>query len=295
MSAPTAPERPIDRRFLMRGGAILAGAAGLAALAPTADAATGQFMVVGQPNSADLSTSITENGAPPTLSLVNSSGPTLKLNPLSADFDTPLAVGEIANTEVGPVIGVDVGDGPENTKLATGFDLEGLPWTYPVGPFRILDTRTSEGRSRIIATSTGALDASHRLRSGQWLDIAVAPADIGFSLIGCFLNVTVAKPTGSGYALVYPPGERPDPASTVNFVSGITLSNSAFVGTATVEDSHTVRIYTTRTTHVVLDLTGATVAETPTQTTAANRRAMQRRAAHEAKFTAGVQRSVGSR
>jgi cell division septal protein FtsQ len=92
-------ERPLDRRLLLRGGAVLAGAAGVAAvsaLAPaTAQAADGQFAVMGQSNTSDATTLMALNapgGALPTLQLTNASGPALDLTPTGLGYDGTLQV-----------------------------------------------------------------------------------------------------------------------------------------------------------------------------------------------------------
>ena len=92
----TEVERPLDRRLLLRGGAVLAGAAGVTVIgaamgASTADAADGDSLLLGQQNAATLTTEITLGGAlggdPPTLTLTNYSGPGLRLTPTSGDYE----------------------------------------------------------------------------------------------------------------------------------------------------------------------------------------------------------------
>ena len=133
-------ERDLNRRFLLRGGAILAGAAGAtaigAALIPSAaQAADGQFAVVGQPNTSNLPTAFTIGAADgsesPTMSLTNTSGPSLLLPPTGPNYNGGLAVGEIAGTNDGLEIGVDVGLGAQTTWLATGLDLDQIPVVLP--------------------------------------------------------------------------------------------------------------------------------------------------------------------
>jgi len=262
MTTETVPERALDRRFLMRGGAVLAGAAGLAAvgaaMAPTAQAATGQFMVVGQPNSADLSTTITttNSATTPTLSLVNPTGPSLKLNPLSNDFDTPLAVGEIVNTSEGPLIGVNYGDGLENTNLVTGIDLAAQPAPVAFMPDRLLDTRQADSRTRIIGSSIDPFDSKGQLKTGAYIDIAIAP--IGLStLSAAFVNLTAVKPATAGYLVVYPSGFDDVPGtSTLNYLPNGTIANSAFVAVGELNSFYAIRVYAAKASHVIVDLTG---------------------------------------
>ena len=273
MTAETVPERDLDRRFLMRGGAVLAGAAGLAAvgaaMAPTAQAATGQFMVVGQPNSADLSTTITttNNATTPTLSLVSTTGPSLKLHPLSTEFDNALAVGEIANTREGPLMGVDYGDGFETTYLVTGIDLDARPFPYPVGPVRLMDTRDALARSTIIGSSPAPFDSKGQLKTGAYIDISIAPMTVG-PLSAAFLNLTAVKPATGGFLVAYPSGIDGTPGtSTLNYIANATISNSAFVALGVLNGMYAIRVYAAKASHVIVDLSGVVLGGEPTTST----------------------------
>ena len=151
---------------------MLAGAAGAsvigAALAPTkADAADGDNLTLGEANEATSTTSIridgTAGGADAALSLRNADGPSLALQALSQEWDGPLKVGEIVNTDAGPSIGVDYGDGAVTTFLATGVDLANL---YPVPAERLLDTRSATSRADQVvnASSASPFDSIGRLK-----------------------------------------------------------------------------------------------------------------------------------
>lgn len=262
-------ERPLDRRFLLRGGAVLAGAAGVTAISAAmgsskAEAADGQFMVVGQPNSGESTTAITlgatTGGVPATLTLTNASGPSLRLTPTGEDYVGNLKPGEIANTAEGLELGVGTDEAPQTTWLATGIDLDEIPFTLPVGPVRLLDTRISGGRSGIQSTSTNAFDSSFRLKAGAWMDVGIVPSSI-YGVGAAFVNVTAVKPVTGGVMTVYPPGERPI-SSTLNFVAGQTTANAAFIRTGVAEEEPdwiVIRIYSNAVTHVVVDLTGVTL------------------------------------
>ncbi|MCW2811948.1 MAG: hypothetical protein JWP61_2406 [Friedmanniella sp.] len=262
-------EPDINRRFLLRGGAILAGAAGATAigavLLPTAaQAADGQFAVVGQPNTSNLPTEFTIGGVDgsesPTMSLTNASGPSLRVPPTGPNYNGNLAVGEIAGTHAGLDIGVDAGLGTQTTWLATGLDLDQIPVFMPVGPVRLVDTRSSTGRDAIRSTSAGAFDASHRLQAGAWMDVAIAPATY-FGLEAAFVNVTAVQPVTGGNLTVSPPTDKPT-TSTLNFHAGRTIANGAFIAVGVAQEDPdwiVVRIFTTSLTHVVVDLTGVTV------------------------------------
>jgi hypothetical protein len=262
-------ERPLDRRLLLRGGAVLAGAAGVtaigAALAPSvAQAADGQFAVVGESNTSQSTTSYTINAPDgseqPALSLANASGPALRLDPVGPNYNGNLALGEIAYTLRGPEVGVQQGLGVQTTWLATGLDLDQIPIALPIVPERLLDTRVEGGRSQIKTTSADAFDSNFRLTAGAWMDVAIIPSGF-YGLDAAFVNVTAVKPVREGFLTVYPPGARPL-ASTVNFEEGKTIANGAFILTGiAVEDKdwYVIRIFTTAVTHLVVDLTGVTL------------------------------------
>jgi hypothetical protein len=269
-------QRPLDRRFLLRGGAVLAGAAGVtaigAALGPTAaEAADGQFMVVGQANSSDSPTKVTvggdAGGAKPALSLVNANGPALHLAPVGDGYDGSLELGEIANTGNGLELGVNYYTGdPQTTWLATGLDLDQIPFTLPILPERLLDTRIAAGRGDITAASPDAFDSKFRLKANAWLDVGIIPTDF-YGLDAVFVNVTAVKPLKNGVLAVYPPGDRPV-SSTVNYQAGVTIANGAFIPAGIGKSSAdwpdaenwiSIRIHTTGVTHLVVDLTGVTL------------------------------------
>ena len=282
-------ERPLDRRFLLRGGAVLAGAAGVtaisAAMGPSkAEAADGQFMVVGQPNSGNLTTAITlgaaTGGVPATLTLTNASGPSLRLTPTGEDYVGDLKPGEMANTIDGLELGVGTEELPKTTWLATGLDLDDIPFTLPVGPVRLVDTRIAEGRGGIESTSANAFDSSFRLKAGAWMDVGIVPSEI-YGVGAVFVNITAVKPVKGGVITVYPPGQRPI-ASTLNFVAGQTTANGTFISTGIAEEEPdwiVIRVYSNAVTHVIVDLTGVTLLGISGQSGAKVGSASQRRAA----------------
>jgi hypothetical protein len=260
-------EARVDRRHLFRRGALIAGAAGAASLAlaaPTpAQAVDGDNLELGAENGASSTTTLAlknpVGGPDPTLALLNGNGPSLNLQALAPDFDNGLQLGDVANTEIGPLVGVDSELGLTTTYLATGIDLADLPTPYPLpAPERLLDTRTTSGRARVIRTSASAWDSAHRLRKGAWIDVEVATVTGEFEIPGAWLNVTCLGPKSGGHVKVYPPGPVPV-ARTLSFPKSRTVSNGAFVATDIVSGRYAVRLYTTSTTHLVLDLTGVLV------------------------------------
>jgi hypothetical protein len=299
LSTDAPLDRPLDRRFLIRGGAVLAGAAGVtaigAAIAPTkADAADGGNVILGQDNAATSTTEITidgsTGGADPTLALNNANGPSLALEALDANWDGPLGVGEIANTEVGPSIGVDYGDGVVTTFLATGVDLAN---TYPLPAERLLDTRSASGRAAVVGSSPAPFDSVGRLKGGAYIDVAVASTE-NLDLIGVFLNLTAFESTAAGFLEIYTPAPRSN-RPTVRFQRNVAVANHAFVGPGTSGTTYTVRIYASQPTQVLLDLVGAVTGFPPSGPAAATAGPARRLAARQAKQRDRLIKSIRSR
>ena len=267
-SAPDAePDQGgLDRRRLFRHGALLAagaavvGTAGALAAPGTANAADGDPVVAGATTTSTAQTTVQiAAGATPTLGLENDNGPSLYLQPLASDFPGELELGQVANTELGPLIGVDTVVGQSTTYLATGVDLADLPTPYALpAPVRLLDTRSVSGRAKILRASPNAIDSSGRLRPLSWIDISVEVVTGEFQIDAAYTNLLVVSPAAQGWVLIYPPGDRP-PTSTMNFLTNQTVANAAFVATGIVLGHYAVRIFTTALTHLVLDLTGVTI------------------------------------
>ncbi len=293
----------VQRRFLLRGGAVLAGAAGITAVgaamgSSTANAADGDNVVIGnEANAATTATGIVIGaGSDPALILTNEGGPALRLTPLTEDALAELEPGDLVGTDIGPLIGVDYGNGSELDYLVTGSDLDYIPTPVVVTPERLLDTRSVAGRANIIGGSS-TLDSLGRLRAGEYIDVAVAPADDGFELGGAFLNVASGSSLGNGYLTVYVPGDRPN-VSTLNFQKGTSEANAALVGLGIVKDTYAVRIHSSQTTHILLDLSGVIISAptpelSPAQTTVGTQ-ARQRRVARQAKRANKMRKSLRS-
>lgn len=264
---PGQGDTQLRRRQLLRHSALLVGAAGvgtaIAAVPSTASAANGDPVVLGEVNAASSPTTMAINSAAgshePTLELRNNRGPSLALQPLAADFPGSMELGEIVNTELGPLIGVDSELGLATTYLVTGIDLADMPTPYPLPkPVRLLDTRTAAGRARVLRTSSGAWDSSFRLKKGAWVDIEAAPVTNEYQTPGAWVNIVSVSSQANGNLAVYPPGTYPG-TSTLNFTKGVTLANGAFVATGIVAGRHAIRIRASQPSHVVLDLTGLVI------------------------------------
>jgi hypothetical protein len=283
----------VRRRSLLRGGAVLAGA-GLAgtAMAQPAAAAAVPPVGLGTDNAETTSTGLTVNGTDgdadvAALRLSNAAGPSLYLEPLEEAWNGSLKVGEVANTTLGPLIGVqdptaDSADTAVTSFLATGIDLEFLPTPVAVPQTRLVDTRTAAGRKGIIRTSANAFRSDFKLNQGAWVDVLVAPTADGFDLSSVFINLTAVSANASGFLAVYPPGSYPG-TSTLNVAKGQTVANSAFVAVREVDDPATnvsyyaVRVYGTAESFLIVDLTGAIVQGSVIGEAAARRVAATRR------------------
>ena len=264
----------VRRRSLLRGGAVLAGAglAGTAMAQPAAAAAPVNYVALGSDNAETTSTGLTVTDGDPdvaALRLNNADGPSLYLEPLEDAWNGSLKIGEIANTNLGPLIGLQDPDSDDDTAsltsfLVTGVDLEFLPTPVAVPQTRLVDTRTADGRKGILQTSPNAFRSDFRLNPGAWIDVLVAPVADSFELSTLFINLTAVSSAGSGFLAAYPPGAYPG-TSTLNVVKGQTIANSAFVATREVDDPVTgdgyyaVRVYSTAECFVLVDVTGAVV------------------------------------
>lgn len=274
----------LARRRLFRGGAVLAGSAAVAAvITPTASAANGDPVRLGASNTAASPTTVQIGGndtgsTSAALALENGNGPTLQLQALDESWDEPLEVGQIVNRTTGPVIGVDQGSGPENTYLALGTDIQQLPVPYAFAPVRLLDTRNAALRENVLRTSSGAFASDYRLKAGHWLDLAILPADDIVSVQAVYANLTATASTAAGYLVGYPPGDRPVPASSLNYAKGQTVANSGFFAVDVTDDHFAFRIYASGTTHVILDVTGYTLSQQPGPLVSTGRRQAARTA-----------------
>jgi hypothetical protein len=120
-----------------------------------------------------------------------------------------------------------------------------------VAPNRILDTRNAAGRALIANHS--ALDSSGRLIGGQSLELQLDSFVIFAYAI--HFNLTATQETASGFLTAYPGGTRPS-ASNLNFGAGKSIANS---GLAPLSTNTSLFIYSSKTTHLILDLQGWTL------------------------------------
>lgn len=108
----------------------------------------------------------------------------------------------------------------------------------PVSPSRLADTRLTT-----ILPGGTSLKVPVLGRGG------VAASDVG----AVALNVTVVSPQGSGYVTVFPTLESRPLASNLNYSAGQTIPNMVI---AKLGSDGSVSIYSTTTTHIVVDVAG---------------------------------------
>ena len=248
----------LDRRSLLRkGSALLAGAASLSAAgvaaAPGAVAAPGDPVLAGRDNDAGDDETTLASTALATLRLENTStdGSALQVMPAPETLDFEAYLG---SSQSGDVVNA------QGALLFT-HDPEYVGEIYtdvwanqvvPVTPQRVLDTRTASGRARIVAVGT-ALDSQGRLLAGRTIEITLE--EFVFMGSAAFFNITVVSPTRGGFATVWPTGSLPA-TSSINYAAGQTLANGLVCG---LSEFDTVRIYSYKTTHVLLDVTAFSV------------------------------------
>jgi hypothetical protein len=271
----------VDRRALLRrgGAAVVSGVAGLAvvetAAASTAQALSGDPVVMGSANTAGGTTSLTSTSAGgPTFTVENTQG----MAPLHLKQEaTPSAGPGFTN---GDLFNFD-GDLYYTDALGTAFvyTADTANQLLPITPQRILDTRTAAGRTHI-KNAAGNLDSAGRLRGGHSIVINLATLEVGAT--AAFCNLTAVSPLAAGYLTLWPGATGRPPTSSVNFAAGAVVANFAVTGTTLTD---TVSIFASATSHVLLDVTAFAVGYTqqvvaPTVASPATNETAQRLAAH---------------
>jgi trimeric autotransporter adhesin len=119
---------------------------------------------------------------------------------------------------------------------------------HALNPARLLDTRHGEPTVDGVGAGTGLVNAGTFI-STQVIGRGGVPADA----TAVVLNVTATEAQGSGFVTVYPCGSDVPLASNLNVTAGATVPNMviAKIGTA-----GNVCVYTSTTTHLVIDVTG---------------------------------------
>jgi hypothetical protein len=123
------------------------------------------------------------------------------------------------------------------------------PSYVPLTPGRVLESRVGEA-----STIDGLYWQIGQLHGGTVTEMTVTgrhgiPADA----TAVVLNVTVTEPTGAGYVTVYPCGTDTPGTSNLNYTPGQTIANTVI---AKIGTDGKICIYTSTTTHLVIDLNG---------------------------------------
>jgi hypothetical protein len=252
---PRAGSPAIGRRGLLRGAGAALAVAGGAVVATTvtagpAQAAANDPLTLGAANSADAATTglTSASATDATLTLENTSTQApLRLVPSGDDaFNAQdLQAGSLLNH--GGDLHYAYVDGGATFPALVFNEVTALQ-LVAIQPVRMLDTRSPAGRDNVVS---GALDSQGRLLGGHWLVLDLTTLAFFFdSVVG---NLTAVAPTNNGYVGVAPkPLAGPAQTSTINYVRGVTLANGL---TAAVDpDTGTLAIYTTATTHLILDV-----------------------------------------
>jgi hypothetical protein len=259
----SAPERDtekdLDRRSLLRQGtALLGGVAALtaagAATAPGASAVPGDPVDQGEPNDAGTASTGLTSTSDATLVVANgATGAALRVGVADAaldpfDFESP--TGYPATTTSGDLVNY-------GGALVFSHDTNFVGEVYtdvwanqlvPISPQRVVDTRNTAGRSRIL-NKAGNLDAQGRLIGGKSIEIDLR--DYVFVGLAGFFNLTIVAPSAGGHATLFPALPVPS-ASSINYSSGVTIANGLVCGLN--PDADTVRVFSARTTHLILDV-----------------------------------------
>jgi hypothetical protein len=249
----------LDRRVLLRtgGAAVLAGVAGLAVAetvtAAGAGALAGDPLVLGTTNdSGTAPTSLTSaDAAGPTLAVANTAGlAPLHLVEQPLPGSAPALTSGDLNNYAGDLYYTAGGTGgPFIGFVYTEFTANQL---VTITPQRILDTRTAAGRAQI-TNAAGNLDSAGRLLALHTIVISLASLEVAAE--AAFCNLTAVLPLGPGNMRLWPGGARPA-TSSINFTANAVIANFAVTGTSAKD---TVSIFSTATTHVLLDVTAFAV------------------------------------
>ncbi len=130
---------------------------------------------------------------------------------------------------------------------ANGYYPSTSPYTGQV-PARFLDTRPGQ------FTADGQQAGGGLLVGGTTLELTVGGRNaIPANAYAVTLNLAVTQPSSAGFVTIYPCGTALPLASNINFNSGDTISNAAM---ARLGASGKVCLYSSATTHVVVDING---------------------------------------
>jgi hypothetical protein len=287
--ADTADEQQVGRRALLRRAATVA-AAGIGGVAATemltagpASAASGDPFTLGQSNSsgADQSKLSSAASAGASLEITHTANiANLRLAPVDTALDyqgtkTVTGKGDAAGVMKGGEL-LNLTEAVTNTNGSTS-QVDTLFWMAgpnadtklenlavvlttatgtvfaPFGPKRVLDTRTASGRT-LIAKTSGILDSAGRLIAGKTLELKLDTfVKFAYAL---HYNLMATQAIGNGgAATVWGSPTRPS-ATQVHFDKSKPVANSGITPLST---NISVKLFTTVTCHLVLDIQGWTL------------------------------------
>jgi hypothetical protein len=253
------------RRLLRRAGTVAAGVAGAgvagAVAATPAQAAPGDPVVQGQANNAAASTTQLQSSSPtdPTLVLYNpnetpvgggtAAGPALQLFP-HADWLNDDALGL-------PWVSVQYPGFTFSHAVHTTFNSNTI---VPITPTRVVDTRNATGR-QWITNPGGNLDSAGRLIAGRSVNVDLS--FYAFFPVAVLLNATVTGQGAAGFLTVWEYNTTRPTVSSLNYSPGQNLSNFVFStsGWDDVDVSSGVSVFTSQTTHFILDVVAFVVSD----------------------------------
>ena len=230
--SPVTPTRLVDTRRGLGGfsrvGAgrqVVVQVAGGAAVPAAATAAVFSIVAVGPGGEGYLTAYPCSNQRPETSTVNYVAGQTVANTTIAALSNTgQLCVWTSADTDI--LVDVTGWLGPGGSSRFS-----------PIGPTRVVDTRSGLRGLRIAPGATMTVDLNGVVPAGT---TAVA------------LNATVVGASASAFLTVFPCGPLP-PTSTVNYVAGEVRPNNTIVGLS----NGRVCVYSAAATDVLLDLTGA--------------------------------------
>jgi hypothetical protein len=137
--------------------------------------------------------------------------------------------------------------GPDKALLPPAIDvqLEGIrpPGLVAITPTRLVDTRIEPAPN------------GEKLQAGRFEELPFGE-DAARSLSAVVLNVTVDQPEAGGFITLYPCDQPRPVTSNLNFESRQTIANAV---TVKLSNLGSVCVYSSATTHVIIDLTGGYV------------------------------------
>jgi len=129
-------------------------------------------------------------------------------------------------------------------------DTPGPSWAQSFSPTRLADTRAGG------TTIDGRYQATGQLAAGGVLTVQVANRFPTSQAAVATLNITAVGPTAGGYLTVWPCDQTQPTASSLNYVANV---NRAVEVLSKLSAAGTVCVYTSKPTHLLVDITGATL------------------------------------